>query len=133
MLIHGWLDKEHRLHVTKYPDAIPELRGVIRNGEPITLESGQRLKAYSAGKPNAPAQAPSPSVTPSDAPVAGATMLDADQCRTLLSYCEQLKVNPQRVFVKINTQFHLNIQTVEQIPAAHYDRCIAFVDAAAKK
>lgn len=49
MLIHGWIDREHNLHVTKYPSAVSELRGVVKNGEPITVETGARLHAWAAG------------------------------------------------------------------------------------
>lgn len=53
MLIHGWLDKEHCFRVTKYPDAIPALRGVIRNMEPISLDSGKRLAEWASGETGA--------------------------------------------------------------------------------
>lgn len=67
MLIHGWLDKEHCFHVTKYPDAIPELKGVIENRKPISLESGQRLAAWAAGsKVNAALPSPSPATPPAE-------------------------------------------------------------------
>lgn len=60
MLIHGWIDEKHNYHVTKYPKAIPELRGVVRDGEPLTIETGQRLAAWAAGtkKPDSQTSAP---------------------------------------------------------------------------
>jgi hypothetical protein len=47
MMIHGWIDQAHNLHVTKY--TLPELASVIRDGEPITEETGQMLAAWASG------------------------------------------------------------------------------------
>lgn len=44
---HGWIDREHRFHATKYTR--PDLASVIRDGEAITLETGQRLKQWASG------------------------------------------------------------------------------------
>lgn len=49
MFAHGWLDEEHRLHVTKYPRAIPAFRDIIRDGEPVSVETGKRLAVWAAG------------------------------------------------------------------------------------
>ena len=54
MFIHGWIEQDHTMRVTKYPKAIPELRGIVRDGEPITIETGQRLAQWAAGKTSAP-------------------------------------------------------------------------------
>lgn len=49
MFVHGWLDKEkHCFHGTKY--TVQNLREVIRDGEPITVETGQRLAAWAAAR-----------------------------------------------------------------------------------
>lgn len=47
MFVHGWIDREHRWHGTKY--SREDLRQVIRDGEPITLETGQRLAVWARG------------------------------------------------------------------------------------
>lgn len=48
MFVHGWFDKEtHAFHGTKY--TLDELRNVIIDGEPITVETGKRLAAWAAG------------------------------------------------------------------------------------
>lgn len=47
MFLHGWLDKEHKFHGTKY--TINSLRDVIKDNEPITLETGKRLAAWAKG------------------------------------------------------------------------------------
>lgn len=64
MFVHAWIDQEHKLHVTKY--TLPELASVIRDGEPITIESGKRLAAWAKGDPtSSPQQPPStPAVNP---------------------------------------------------------------------
>ena len=58
MFVHGWIDKAHKLHVTKY--TIPEVASVIRDGEPITIESGRALATWARGGSVAPASALEP-------------------------------------------------------------------------
>lgn len=47
MFLHGWIDREHRFHGTKY--SRDDLRDVLRDNEPITLETGQRLAVWAKG------------------------------------------------------------------------------------
>src|SRR5262249_6120160 len=47
MFVHGWIDREHRLHVTKYTR--PDLAQVIRDNEPITIDTGRALAQWAAG------------------------------------------------------------------------------------
>lgn len=47
MFAHGWIDRAHKFHGTKWTR--DELRQVIRENEPITLETGQRLQAWAKG------------------------------------------------------------------------------------
>ena len=75
---------------------------------------------------DAPAQTVSTAATPSAESVAGAPMLSAEQCRNILAYCEQLGVNVSRLLLK------LKVASIEEIPAGYYDRCITFIDNAAK-
>lgn len=44
---HGWIDHQHRFHATKYTR--PDLAQVIRDGEPITQDTGVRLGQWAAG------------------------------------------------------------------------------------
>jgi hypothetical protein len=44
MFIHGWIDADHKFHGTKY--TVPELEPVIKDGQPISIESGRALKAW---------------------------------------------------------------------------------------
>jgi hypothetical protein len=67
MFVHGWIDREHRLHVTKLTR--PDLARVFREGEPITLETGKALAAWSQGSAD--------DRTPSSPPLAGASPASA--------------------------------------------------------
>ncbi|MDO8596609.1 MAG: hypothetical protein Q7R45_08295 [Sulfuricaulis sp.] len=88
MFVHGWIDQQHKLHVTKY--TLPELATVIRDNEAITIETGQRLSAWAKGETTsllprtaASASAPAQSAAPpapagADEPLSDLlTMLDA--------------------------------------------------------
>ena len=48
MFVHGWIDQNHNLHVTKY--TIPELAAVIPDGKPITIQTGQSLASWARGE-----------------------------------------------------------------------------------
>jgi hypothetical protein len=66
MFVHGWLDQHHRLHVTKLTR--PDLAHVFRDGELITIETGQRLAAWAKGdefqSAAVPVQRPAPEAAP---------------------------------------------------------------------
>lgn len=47
LFLHGWIDKEHILHVTRYTR--DDLRKVVVDREKITLETGERLRKWAAG------------------------------------------------------------------------------------
>jgi hypothetical protein len=48
LMIHGWIDREHRFQGTKYTR--DDLKPVIPTGQPITLETGARLAAWTRGQ-----------------------------------------------------------------------------------
>lgn len=58
MFIHGWIDKEHRFHGTKY--TLDVLRKIFLDGEPITVETGKRLAAWASGAKEPAAREASP-------------------------------------------------------------------------
>lgn len=64
MFVHGWIDQEHKLHVTKY--TLPELASVIKDGEPISIETGRALASWARGEPSPRAT----QLSPREAPVA---------------------------------------------------------------
>jgi len=47
MFVHGWIDQAHNLHVTKY--TLPELANVIKDNEPISIDTGRRLAEWAKG------------------------------------------------------------------------------------
>ncbi len=44
LMIHGWIDREHRFRGTKYTR--DDLRAVLKDGEPISIATGERLAAW---------------------------------------------------------------------------------------
>jgi hypothetical protein len=98
MLVHGWIDAEHNLHVTKY--TIPDLESVIVTGKPITTDTGRALAQWAAGTPTsartAEQPAPSRAVLPPNGsqPESGAGAPDAlamaDLSHTIATHDEAL-------------------------------------------
>lgn len=76
LFVHGWLDHEHRFHVTKYTR--PDLADVIKDGERITIETGRALAQWARGESIPPhaehvAEGPAASpITPAIPPTGGA-------------------------------------------------------------
>ena len=66
MFVHGWIDREHRFHGTKYTR--DDLKHVLKDGEPISIRTGEQLAAWARGTGASPAEtaAPSPTVTSVD-------------------------------------------------------------------
>lgn len=114
---------------------------------PITEESGKRLASWATGAlpinqptaaPHVVDSGPANIGKPYDGELsdggipqaqfnaAAPVYISKEQITTLLSYCEQLGINVSRVLLKVKAQ------SVEQIPTDLYDRCISFIDAAAK-
>jgi hypothetical protein len=48
MMVHGWIDAQHRLHVTKY--TTDDFRKIFIDKEPITIDTGTRLAKWASGK-----------------------------------------------------------------------------------
>lgn len=59
MFVHGWIDKEHKFHVTKH--TVPETVQVFKDGQPIGIETGQRLAAWAKGGGATTSPRPKPS------------------------------------------------------------------------
>jgi hypothetical protein len=66
MFVHGWIDEQHNFHGTKY--TLDSLREAIRDGEPISIETGARLAEWAHG--GASASNGQPQATPKPAPKA---------------------------------------------------------------
>lgn len=109
MFVHAWLDEEHKLHVTKYPRAIPEFRDIIRNNEAIGIETGQRLSAWSKGFA-APQGTPS-SLSPSPAGAASITQEQVDELERLFDECDK---SAKSEFLKVAKKQH-GIESLDRI------------------
>lgn len=70
MFVHGWIDREHRLHVTKYTR--PDLAEIIRDNEPITIETGCRLAEWARGGTPSPSRAADRPASSATEPTEGA-------------------------------------------------------------
>jgi len=90
MMVHAWIDQEHQIHVTKWTKE--EFRRVFLDGQPITVETGQRLAQWAAVGTNPPAQAAeSPAgSSPAAAPATGGTIttITNEQAFELMRLCQ---------------------------------------------
>lgn len=64
MMVHGWIDAQHKLHVTKY--TTDDFRKIFIDSQPITIETGQRLAAWAAGGHKQQAQPESDEPSPEE-------------------------------------------------------------------
>jgi hypothetical protein len=65
MFVHGWIDPEHRLHVTKY--TVPEMSAIIADNTPITIDTGRALATWARGTAEPVSKhSPAPTRTPAD-------------------------------------------------------------------
>jgi hypothetical protein len=53
MMVHAWIDAEHKLHVTKFTES--GLKGVFIDQQPISIETGKRLAEWAKGGAPKPA------------------------------------------------------------------------------
>jgi hypothetical protein len=77
MFVHGWIDAEHRLHVTKY--TLPDLASVIVDNQPISIETGRRLADWAKGGTSSPAQSRTEVAASSDDPHSQGDAVDISQ------------------------------------------------------
>jgi len=61
MMVHGWIDYDHNIHITKPRNKLEDKTGIITtvfaDGKPITVETGERLAKWAAGVKMAPTEA----------------------------------------------------------------------------
>jgi hypothetical protein len=102
MFIHGWVDQEHRFHVTRY--AREDMKPAIIDGEPITIATGERLAAWARGgqapvTTSSPVAKPKPSET--ELPAGATWNVELAAC----SYC-QGDVEPGTGFAREGKVIH---------------------------
>ena len=53
MMVHGWIDYDHNIHITKPRNKLEDKTGIITtvfaDGKPITVETGERLAKWASG------------------------------------------------------------------------------------
>lgn len=108
MLAHGWIDKDHCFHITKYPDCFP--KGMIEEGRPLSIATGKRLADWSKGN------APAPMAVATHSPE-GIEYISADQqieMGDLLAGHAAVKAELLKTF-----------GSIAKIPAARYAKVLA--------
>jgi hypothetical protein len=129
MLIHGWIDAEHNFHVTKYPRAIPALRDVVKDGEPLSVLTGKRLAAWAAGLTRAPAlsdpQAGEQSSSPAGATERNPADYIAEQEQlALIARCDEAEPPIKIDRLKEN----LGVQAIADVKKADLERANNWID-----
>jgi hypothetical protein len=81
MFVHGWIDEQHKFHATKY--TVPEVASVLKDGEPISIATGERLAAWAKGGDQSPRQSPSQDAVGNSAGAANAAPADLSDAETL--------------------------------------------------
>jgi hypothetical protein len=117
MFAHGWLDEGHIFHATKYPRAIPEFQNIIRDGERISIATGERLAAWSKGSA-APQATPPPTSAP--AQPAGAADLTLGELRAAFKECD---AQAEEDFLMV-----AKLESLEELPAEDYAEAKAWID-----
>lgn len=133
MFIHGWIDDAHKFHGTKY--TLEAHRKVFLDGQPITVETGQRLAAWagravtrpSASGSSASSGSASPTPGATEAQADGADFITPDQVVTLetLATSNDVKLDKLRAAA--------NVESLGKIRAADYDRALNWVKTAIEK
>ncbi len=90
MFIHGWINDRHEFQGTKYTR--PDLREIIRDGEMISIETGERLAAWSKGTAK-------PAEEPFDAKKAAEEMI-ADDIENILKEARSIATRGTEHFRK---------------------------------
>jgi hypothetical protein len=88
MMCHGWIDKQHALHVTKYPQAVPAWKDIIQDGKPLSVETGQRLKAWATGQTIA---------TPTTGTTNGADTITVEEATALEAKCTENNISVDKL------------------------------------
>lgn len=126
MFVHAWIDEEHKLHVTKYTlDA--EMREVFRDGEPITVETGARLAAWTTKNPadrGRPVSSRTGAVTPAienPRPAGPDELVTPDEVASLESLCSRAGI-PLDAITK-----RAGVAVLAEMKRADYQPAVAWV------
>lgn len=129
MFIHGWIDKEHNFHGTKY--TLDVLRNIFVDGKPITVETGRRLAEWAAGGAKRQESAPRETSDSQavglnrDQPPAAADPADEfitpDQCADLEAMCGEFGLSVAAL------KKAAKVERLAMLKAADFDRALAWL------
>ena len=125
MFVHGWIDESHALHITKYTlDA--EMREVFREGEPITVETGQRLARWAAVQTPGPREPSKAGAVTSAVETRGAGGPDDEIIGPQdIEYLERLAGKAGIPLTTIRNK--AGVEELAQMTRATFDRAVAWV------
>lgn len=123
MFIHGWIDQQHNFHGTKY--TLDVLRSIFKDGEPVTVSTGQRLRQWSSGRQ----PRPKPATLPDDAPIrpGDSHFISASQAADLRAKMDESRIPPLRLLNAIGKKLGQQITALDQIPETEFQACLAWI------
>lgn len=135
MFVHGWIDKAHAFHGTKY--TLDVLRTIFLDGEPITVETGKRLAQWASGK-KAEARVPATARTGEAAssghvsaqPDASAPYITADQVIYLDDILKESGLDKAAFLRLASRKLGREVTSLAQLPADSYKSSLAAIEKA---
>lgn len=120
MFIHGWLDKEtHSFHGTKY--TLEELGQVIKDGEPISVETGRRLAAWAKGGTAAPEKK-----AKKQADEEPSEYITVDQATVLEDALRDNKKSRDKLLSNVGRLYGSKLEKLSQIKSVDYPDAMAY-------
>jgi AAA domain len=123
MFVHGWIDREHRFMGTKY--TLESMRDILRDKEPISVATGQRLAAWAANakqsNQSTKVKAPAP-IASKEAP--SFEYITADQAIYLADKCRENGIALDSLLKR------QELPSLAMMPAAKYEGAKEWLDKA---
>jgi hypothetical protein len=117
MLAHGWIDKEHCFHITKYPDCFPA--GMIEEGKPLSIETGRRIAEWAkGGSKKVPNLAPAECIT-------------VDQVIVLTDSLAEKGIAKDLLLTAAGKALGHEVNSLATLPAEFYGRAKTWIERAA--
>lgn len=119
MFVHGWIDQDHRFHLTK--STVDALRTVFVDGDPISVATGAQLAAWAGGR-----------TVPSATGVAtraeeGVEYINADQVANLETLCQDARVPLEKL------RAAAKVDRLALIKADDYPRALGWIKKASEQ
>lgn len=139
MFVHGWLDRdEHKFHGTKY--TLDVLRQVFIDKQPLTIETGQRLRQWSEGrrKPPTPAStttqgtaadpAASEKTGPQENPDGQGDYITIDQCIDLTEKMREAKVDVSKFLARAKIEKLSLLPAKDSVGGSNYQNALKWIE-----